>query len=383
MKLSRQDRRGPLSDRRRHRGRSARCLAEWESVGRIEPFALGARRASDRLLIPESCMVGTRDRGAPRGASSASSANGTPESCSSPATPAIGKSSVVNELHTVGRARLAASSRRASSTSTSAISPTPPWPRPSRASSARSWPRARPSSAAGATPCSEALGPNAQLVVDLVPELELVIGRQPAGRGAAAATSPEPFPDGVLRRFLGVFARPGASARPLPRRLAMARRGDPRPAAQTWSLTRRAAPPAPDRCLSGQRGRPGHPLSETRCDSRATECRTLPWRTLAWRPTTLIVMRCAAIRVRPRRSCGGAREDGGNPFFVIEFLPRSPTRAAGFDHTTRAWSWDLVAVTRRGTPTTSFDLLVGKLDRLPVATQKALQTSPASAALPT
>jgi serine/threonine protein kinase len=30
-----------------------RCLAEWQSDGRIDPFALGAHDASDRLLIPE------------------------------------------------------------------------------------------------------------------------------------------------------------------------------------------------------------------------------------------------------------------------------------------------------------------------------------------
>jgi len=30
-----------------------RCLAEWEATGRIEPFLLGSKDASDRLLIPE------------------------------------------------------------------------------------------------------------------------------------------------------------------------------------------------------------------------------------------------------------------------------------------------------------------------------------------
>src|SRR5258708_29543330 len=30
-----------------------RCLAEWESHGRIEPFPLGASDVLDRLLIPE------------------------------------------------------------------------------------------------------------------------------------------------------------------------------------------------------------------------------------------------------------------------------------------------------------------------------------------
>jgi predicted ATPase len=62
---------------------------------------------------------------------------------------------------------------------------------------------------------SEALGANSQLIVDIVPELELIIGKQP--------TVPElPLQDAkrrfqmAFRRFLGVFARkehPLASSR--------------------------------------------------------------------------------------------------------------------------------------------------------------------------
>jgi serine/threonine protein kinase len=49
----RQDRRGALPDRRRLEADLRRCLAEWQSHGRIDPFPLGSRDASDRLLIPE------------------------------------------------------------------------------------------------------------------------------------------------------------------------------------------------------------------------------------------------------------------------------------------------------------------------------------------
>ena len=70
----------------------------------------------------------------------------------------------------------------------------------------------------------EALGPNGQLMVDLVPELKLIIGEQ--------ASVPELPPQDaqrrfqlVFRRFLAVFARLGASAGAVPRRSAMARRG--------------------------------------------------------------------------------------------------------------------------------------------------------------
>ena len=44
-----------------------RCLSDWDSVGRIEPFALAARDVPDRLLIPERLYGrGARDRCARR-----------------------------------------------------------------------------------------------------------------------------------------------------------------------------------------------------------------------------------------------------------------------------------------------------------------------------
>src|SRR5258708_1474754 len=40
-----------------------RCLADWEAHGRVEPFALGARDASERLLIPEKLYGRAREIG--------------------------------------------------------------------------------------------------------------------------------------------------------------------------------------------------------------------------------------------------------------------------------------------------------------------------------
>jgi serine/threonine protein kinase len=38
-----------------------RCVAEWESHGRIDPFPLGAQDASGRLMIPERLYVRERE----------------------------------------------------------------------------------------------------------------------------------------------------------------------------------------------------------------------------------------------------------------------------------------------------------------------------------
>ena len=53
----------------------------------------------------------------------------------------------------------------------------------------------------------EALGPNGLLIVDLIPELELVIGKQPPVADLPPQDAQRRFQT-VLRRFIGVFARP-------------------------------------------------------------------------------------------------------------------------------------------------------------------------------
>jgi predicted ATPase len=62
---------------------------------------------------------------------------------------------------------------------------------------------------------SEALGPNGQLMVNLVPELELVIGKQPGVAELPPRDAQNRF-QMVFRRFLGVFARK-EDARAVPR----------------------------------------------------------------------------------------------------------------------------------------------------------------------
>ena len=72
----------------------------------------------------------------------------------------------------------------------------------------------------------EALGPNGQLMVDIVPELALIIGEQPPVPELPPQDRQNRF-QLVFRRFLGVFARVGAPVGTVPRRPAMAGCGDP------------------------------------------------------------------------------------------------------------------------------------------------------------
>jgi serine/threonine protein kinase len=76
-----------------------RCLAEWESHGRIEPFSLGGCDVSDRLLIPEKLYGREREIDTLLAAFDRVVANGTTELVLVSGYSGIGKSSVVNELH--------------------------------------------------------------------------------------------------------------------------------------------------------------------------------------------------------------------------------------------------------------------------------------------
>src|SRR6202034_741202 len=64
----------------------------------------------------------------------------------------------------------------------------------------------------------------------------------------------------------------------------------------------------------------------------------------------------------------------GNPFFAIQFFSALAEEALlTFDYGERQWSWDLTRIHAKGYTDNVVDLMVGKLNRLPTATQKALQ----------
>src|SRR5260370_2494182 len=65
---------------------------------------------------------------------------------------------------------------------------------------------------------------------------------------------------------------------------------------------------------------------------------------------------------------------GGNPFFAIQFISALAEQGLlRFDHDAARWRWELDRLHARGYTDNVVDLMVGKLTRLPVETQAALQ----------
>ena len=182
-----------------------RCLNEWQSHGRIDPFLLGAHDASDRLLIPEKlygreCEIATLLASFDRVVG-----GGRPELVLVSGYSGVGKSSVVNELHKplVPPRGLFASGKfdqyKRDIPYATLAQAFQSLIRPILAKNEEELGRWR-------NAIREALGPNGQLVVDLVPELKLIIGEQQPVPELPSQDAKSRF-QLVFRRFIGAFTR--------------------------------------------------------------------------------------------------------------------------------------------------------------------------------
>src|SRR5947209_9171020 len=85
-----------------------------------------------------------------------------------------------------------------------------------------------------------------------------------------------------------------------------------------------------------------------------------------------------ALRCEPARAAPLAQlvheKTAGNPFFMIQFLHALAEEGLlAFDQEKARWSWDLDRIRAKRYTDNVADLMVGRLNRLPLDTQKALQ----------
>src|SRR5205085_2092607 len=155
-----------------------RCLAEWRTHGRVDAFSLGAHDSSDRLLIPEKLYGREREIDALLAAFDRVVAEGTPELVLVSGYSGIGKSAVVNELHKA----LVPSRGLFASGKFDQYKRDIPYATLAQAfqSLIRSLLGKSDAELAGwRVALREALGPNGRLMIDVMPELKLLIGEQP------------------------------------------------------------------------------------------------------------------------------------------------------------------------------------------------------------
>ena len=183
-----------------------RCLGEWETRGWIEPFALAAHDVPDTLRIPEKLYGREHEVSALSAAFERMVAGGTPELVLLSGGAGIGKSSVVNELHKA----------LVPSRGLFAVGKADQYKRDiPYATLAQAFQnliqqllgKSDAEVTAWREALVEAVGLNGQLLVNLIPQLELLIGTQRPVPDLPPQDAQHRFHT-VIRRLFGVFARP-------------------------------------------------------------------------------------------------------------------------------------------------------------------------------
>src|SRR6267378_1710948 len=222
----------------------------------------------------------------------------------------------------------------------------------------------------------EALGPSARLMVDLVPELELIIGEPPPVPDLAPQDAQRRF-QLMFRRFVGVFARP---EHPLALFLDDLQWLD----AATLDLLEDLLTHQDVRHLliigayRDNEVDSTHPLQRMLDAIRQVGAVAQEITLSPLTGVDLGRLIAEALRSAPEDAAELAHlvheKTGGNPFFTIQFLSALAEEGLlTFDHGDARWSWNVDRIHAKGYTDNVVDLMIGKLSRLPGATQAALQ----------
>ena len=353
----------------------SRCLEEWQSHGRIDPFPLGAHDASDRLLIPEKLYGRKREVDALIGAFDRVVTQGRPELVLVSGYSGVGKSSVVNELRKMlvpPRGLFAAGKfdqyKRdiPYATLAQAFQTLVRQILVKSEANVDKWRRA----------LAEAVGPSGQLIADLIPEVEIIIGKQPPVPDLRPRDAQHRFYL-VFRRFLGLFAKP---EHPLALFLDDLQWLD---TATVELLEHLITDPDVQHLLVVGAYRdnevsPSHPLTQTldairKVGTRMQEIVLAPLRVDDIDQLVADALHSERNAAQPLAQLVHEKTSG-NPFFAIQFLTALADEVLlRFDDGEARWSWDLNRINAKGYTDNVADLMVGKLNRLPVETQSALQ----------
>jgi PAS domain S-box-containing protein len=351
-----------------------RCLMEWEARRHIAAFPLGVRDLSDRLLIPErlygreaeiNTLLAAFDRVVAQGATELVLVSGYS---------GIGKSALVNELHKalVPPRGLFASGKFDQYKRD--------IPYATLAQAFRTLVRSILGQSEAALSrwregLREALGPNGALIVNLVPELELIIGKQPPVAELPPQDAKNRFQI-VFRRFIGVFAR---KEHPLALFLDDLQWLD----TATLDLLEHLVTHSEVQHLllvgayRDNEVDPAHPLMRTLEAIRKAGASV---QEIVLAPLGLDdIGRLLADTLHCETKGAWAlaqlvhEKTSGNPFFAIQFLiALTEEDLLRFDHVTATWTWDLPRIRSKGFTDNVVDLMAAKLARLTPACQSAL-----------
>jgi PAS domain S-box-containing protein len=352
-----------------------RCLADWEAQHGIDDFVLGQCDTADSLLIPEKLYGREREIETLLAAFNRVVNSGMPELVLVSGYSGIGKSSVVNELHKeLVPTRGFFSAGKFDQYKRNIPYATVAQALQSLVQQILGKSDAELSQWRGAL--QEALGPNGQLMVNLVPQLALIIGEQPPVPDLPPQDQQARF-QLVFRRCLGVFARP---EHPLALFLDDLQWLD----SATLDLIEHllAHPDVHHLLLIGayrdNEVGPAHPLARTLAGIRGARGRVqeivlVPLRADDVARLLADALHAEAEHVRPLADLV-FEKTAGNPFFTIQFLLALAEEALlAFDPGMTAWIWDLPRIRAKGFTDNVADFMTAKLSRLHPTSQSVLK----------
>ena len=352
-----------------------RCLTQWEASGRVDDFSLAQRDTPDRLLIPEKLYGRANEVQSLLESFDRVVSGGTPELVLVSGYSGIGKSSVVYELHKflVPPRGLFASGKF------DQYKRDIPYATLAQAFAGliqHLLAKSEVDLAPWREALREALDVNARLIVDLIPELTLIIGDQPIVADLSPQDARRRF-QLALRKFIGVFAR---AEHPLALFLDDLQWLD----AATLDFLEDLLIQGDVRHLllvgayRDNEVTDVHPLRRTLDAIRKAGVSVSE---IALAPLTVhdVEELTADALHRERGDIATLAhsvhaKSGGNPFSLIQFVSALvEEELLVFDHATGQWAWNLPSIDAMRYTDSVVDLLVVRLTRLPPETQQALQ----------
>ncbi|WP_242516204.1 AAA family ATPase [Sorangium cellulosum] len=352
-----------------------RCLWQLRARGTIAPFPLAGRDVSGRLQIPQKLYGREDEVAALRGAFERVVDTGRPELVLVSGYAGIGKSTLVHELYRpLVRERALFLSGKFEQykrdipyfTLVQAFRELVLEILAEREDGISAW-RQR---------LLGALGSNGQLIVEVIPEVELVLGRQPPVPELPPAEAQHRLRV-ALRRFVGVFAQEG-------RPLALFLDGLQWTDSASLGLLRELVTHPETRHLlvigayRDNEVTRSHPLMLALDQMRKEGARVS---TVVLGPLSrehLAALVGDALRCRREDAAPLAdlvhEKTGGNPFFAIQFLAAlREERLIEIDERAGVFRWDVARIREKGFSDNVADLMVGKLARLSPRTLSALK----------
>jgi predicted ATPase/signal transduction histidine kinase len=343
-----------------------KCLEDWQSLGRIDPFVLGVHDAPSRLTISQKLYGRDNERTALFETFERVAGSGVPEVVVVSGYSGIGKSSLINELHKA----IVLSRGIFVSGKFDQYKREIPYATLAQAlqdlvqqivnrddSDMNYWRDA----------VRDAVGVNGEILLNIIPDLELLIGKPPRAPELSGQDADNRFLS-VIRAFLGVFAR---KEHPLVIFLDDLQWLD---AATTKLLEPLIDYPEPRHLLlvSAYRDNEIGPYHPARLMLDAIRKSGIIVRDIRLGPLSPDdVKQLITDSFHQRRADSELlaqlvyEKTAGNPFFINQFLDElAAEHLFEFDPSEASWKWNLELIRVHKLTDSLIELLIGKLNRL-------------------